>query len=191
MVVTNEAISMTSNVNAAVGPTGMALRVAQRQVDQVKNSMSEFFPHYMAYDMDLPKEYDWNMKFFFGLLKYTISWTNIVYKPPTLDIKDTELIFEQVYDHHVLKVNFPTLKSWKVTAHQNIDTIFPSKSEVGVQFKDFDIKFNCDFELTDKGFLKPVVMAADLKFGGTDFYSQDWFVEFLTFTSIKYVLIMI
>ena len=81
----------------------------------------------------------------------------------------------------MLKVNFPTLKKWKISGHEKDDAFFIPESDVVLQFRDFDIKFNCVFTLNDKGYLRPVVYATDLKWGETQFYHTDWFVELMTF----------
>jgi len=56
--------------------------------------MEYFLPHYLSLDADLPDHYDWEFKFFFGLVKYKMMFTNIRYDPPDLDIRDTEILFE-------------------------------------------------------------------------------------------------
>lgn len=58
-------------------------------------------------------------------------------------------------------------------------------------FEDLDIKFNANFGITDEGYLKPVVYQTDLKWGRTDFYHENWFVQAISFNTIKYAMVMI
>jgi hypothetical protein len=55
----------------------------------------------------------------------------------------------------------------------------PSTSKVELIFKDFDIDFQTDFLLDEKGFLDPVVYDVDLNFGETYLYHDDWFIQFV------------
>jgi len=91
----------------------------------------------------------------------------------------------------MLKINFPTLKEWKIDSHVKMDLWpFPAESDVVLEFKDFDIKFNCVFTLNDQGFLRPIVYATDLKWGETKFYHEDWFLELLSFQVIKFMQVV-
>jgi hypothetical protein len=59
--------------------------------------------------------YDLNI--FFGLLKYHFVWSDIKYDEPTLDLLDTSITFEDKMQKHMLKVNFPAIEYWKISAH--------------------------------------------------------------------------
>jgi hypothetical protein len=62
---------------------------------------------------------------------------------------DTSIVFEDKAEKHMLKVNFPVLEYWKITAHQFVNTIFlPQNGDVVFEFNDFDFKFNCEFDVT-------------------------------------------
>jgi hypothetical protein len=87
LIVSQQMISL-SNAEA-IGPTGMSLRIAQKQVEQFKKAMEYFLPHYLALDAKLPEEYTWHMKLFFTLIDIPIEFKKINYKPPDLDIRDT------------------------------------------------------------------------------------------------------
>jgi hypothetical protein len=92
----------------------------------------------------------------------------------------------------MLKVNFPTLEHWKISSFLHIDSfIFPDNSEVILEFKNLDIKFNCVFDVNDMGYLKPIVYATDLKLGETTFYHENWFIQIFTFHLVKFTLVMI
>jgi hypothetical protein len=76
----------------------MALRIAQKQVEQFKKAMEYFLPHYLSLDADLPDHYDYEIDLLMGLIKYKMMFTNIKYDAPDLDIRDTEILFEQLYE---------------------------------------------------------------------------------------------
>jgi hypothetical protein len=95
----------------------------------------------------------------------------------------------------MLKIDFPAIKHWKIAALQKVsggllDGLL-TDSEVYLEFRDFDIKFNCNFKLTEEGYLTPVVYATDLKFGETSFYHENWFFEMITFHLVKYCMVVI
>jgi hypothetical protein len=58
----------------------------------------------------------------------------------------------------LIKVDFPAIKDWEITAFQKvINPIFESDSRVELYFKDFDINFQTDLTLDERGFLDPTV----------------------------------
>jgi len=92
----------------------------------------------------------------------------------------------------MLKVDMPTFKYWKIEAHQNVDFAFlPQNSVVVLEFNDFDVKFNCEFERTGAGYLKPVIYAVDMNWGNTRFYHEDWFLSMFFFQIIKFMQVII
>jgi hypothetical protein len=148
-------------------------------------------PHYISADMNIADEYHWKLKLLFGLWNYTISYRNIKYDTPQLDLRDTKIIFEDVFGQQMLKVDFPAIKKWQISALQHWDSFLIPDSEIYLLFEDFDVKFNANFGITDEGYLKPVVYQTDLKWGRSDFFHENWFVQFISFNAIKYAMVMI
>jgi len=79
----------------------------------------------------------------------------------------------------MIKVDFPALKEWKITADQHSNSwIFPQDSKVTLKFHNFDVDFNVDLDITKDGYIEPVVYAIDIKFGDSTFTTEDQFVSF-------------
>jgi hypothetical protein len=57
------------------------------------------------------------------MLNYKFKWTNIQYDRPTLDILDTKIEFVDKHHQHMLKINFPALEEWTITAKQYVNTV--------------------------------------------------------------------
>lgn len=83
-----------TQVQAFDAPTGLAVRIQQKTVDQLKHALQPFLPHFLTYDMKLAKTEEYDFKLLFGLLKYHFIWENITYEQPTMDLLDTNIIFE-------------------------------------------------------------------------------------------------
>lgn len=60
-----------------------------------------------------------------------------------------------------------------------------------LEFHDFDVKFNTEFEWIGNGYLKPVIYAMDLNWGETKFYHEDPFLSFFFFQLIKFMQVII
>ena len=161
-------------------PTGMAIRISQKQIEQFKRAMMDFLPHYIEFDWTIPKEEDWDIYTFFGLWRETISFTEIKYNKPDFNIKDSVVKFEEIFGNHILKVNLPTMKKWRIEAKTHSTSFLVPDSDIYFAFNDFDMKFNTVFDLTEKGYLKPVLFATDLKFGESIFYHDNWFLRIIT-----------
>ena len=54
--------------------------------------------------------------------------------------------------------------------------LLPQDSLVCLEIKDFDVKYNTDFLVTENGFLKPVIYAMELNWGETRYYHENWFL---------------
>jgi hypothetical protein len=109
-----------------------------------------------------------------------------------MDMLDTKILFENKFDKQMLKVDLPTIKYWKIRADQHVDfTLLPQNSVVVLEFRDFDIKFNCEFERTDAGYLKPVFYTMDLNWGETSFFHEDKFLSLVFFQVIKFMQVII
>ena len=145
---------------------GMAIRLEQKSFDAFKSAAQDFLPRYISNDMDLPKEYEYKFGFLTEWLTWSFKWHNIKYSDASFDFKDVKLILNREYDKQMLKIDFPALKKWEISALQETNSWFlPDFSPVRLEFANFDVDFNCYFELMQEGYLKPIVYAIDIKFG--------------------------
>lgn len=86
------------------------------------------------------------MSLLFGLLKYHFEFTNIHYKEPTLDLKNTKIDFTDIFHHPMLKVHFPAIKKWHIIFHSKVNTfILPKEADIVWNIEDLDLKFNTEF----------------------------------------------
>lgn len=53
----------------------------------------------------------------FDWLSYKVEWTNITYTTADLDIKDVKVILSKGAGLSLIKVDFPALKKWEITAN--------------------------------------------------------------------------
>ena len=80
----------------------------------------------------------------------------------------------------MLKIDFPALKEWKISAMQESNSwLLPDFSKVELEFKDFDLDLNVDLKLQPDGFLDTVVYATDIKFGDSYFYHDNAIIAFV------------
>jgi len=54
-----------------------------------------------------------------------------------------------------------------------------------------DFKFNCEFEVTQEGYLNPIVYSSELNWGATKFYHDDWYFQLLLDSWFKFMMIII
>ena len=59
------------------------------------------------------------------------------------------------------------------------------------EIQDLDLKFNTYFKTTPEGYLNPVVTNADIKFGKTKIYHDDWFLALVFDQWIKLMMIIV
>ena len=110
---------------------GMQLRVEQRTIDSFKRAMESFLPHYFNFDMNFPSEYHYHFSTFFDMIAWEFDWNNIKYSHAELDIADTVVAFEDHIDQHVLRVRFPAVKHWEISANQHVNNIIlPDQSNI-------------------------------------------------------------
>lgn len=69
--------------------------------------------------------------------------------------------------------------------------IIPPDQDVYFEFKDFKTVMQMNFEVTDNGYLKPVVFSSMIDFGESMLYHTDWFQEALFHQTIKFLLVII
>ena len=141
--------------------------------------MSVFLPHYLNFDLDLPKEADYTLSMFFDLIHYEIKWKNITYSEAKLDIDDIKLDLTRKYDKSLVKVDFPVLENWTISAENEINTwLIPADSLIKLQFVDFDLNTQFDLRLDDNGYLDLIVNDVNINFGDSFLYHENWFIEF-------------
>lgn len=86
--------------------------------------MEEFLPHYINVDYKFPEEFHYQFNLFFNLLQYKIHWTNITYTEADLDISDVKIDLTRGEDHSLMKVEFPAIKHWEISAQQDVNFWF-------------------------------------------------------------------
>ena len=94
-------------------------------------AMGDLFPKIAKLKIGLPSEFHYKVGMFLDYFSYTINITNINYDDIELQMERTHLYFREGYDKHILKVDFPAIKDWVITANESVNSyIFPSKSPV-------------------------------------------------------------
>lgn len=67
----------------------------------------------------------------------------------------------------------------------------PDFSPIRLEFDNFDVDFNCDLELMQEGYLKPIVYAIDIKFGKSYFYHDNAIVAFVAHQFVEFAIVII
>ena len=71
--------------------------MTSNQIDHFKAALERFLPHYLNADFDIPSEYDWDFHVFFDILNFKIKYTDIRDNYPSLDLRDTKIVFDDQY----------------------------------------------------------------------------------------------
>ena len=159
---------------------GMQLRLEQKTLDAFKMSMQKFLPTYVNHELPLPDTYHYEFGLFFDLFSYTVDWTDIEYTDIDLDVADVKLELTRGFDLSLIKFDFPAVKKWEIDAMQEVNSlILPSKSRVELIFQDFDVDFQADLVLDENGYVDPVVMDVDVKFGSSYLYHDNKIMAFV------------
>jgi hypothetical protein len=82
-----------------------------------------------------------------------------------MDLKDTKIHFTNLFKRPMLKVYLPAIESWKISSHVTSNSWFIPSSNIVFDIEDMVTSFNTEFDVTDGGFLKPVLWATSLKWG--------------------------
>mmetsp|Transcript_18526 Transcript_18526/g.28449 ORF Transcript_18526/g.28449 Transcript_18526/m.28449 type:complete len:402 (+) Transcript_18526:203-1408(+) len=145
----------------------------------------------MVMDMGLPKSYKYDFVLLY-LFQWHFSWSNINYAKPKLDFKDMVFEFTEGYDTKLIKMHFPALKDWTISAHQKIDTLlFPSESDVRFQFKDFNFKMQFDLDFNeDTGYLDFDVYDSEINFGESYLYHDNKILAVIMHQIIYYLIVI-
>lgn len=59
-----------------------------------------------------------------------------------------------------------------------------------IEFKNFDVDFNCDIKATEEGFLHPIVYGANLKFGDSYYYHDNEFIAFFMEQVVEFGIVI-
>lgn len=163
----------------------------QTSIDATKHFLTQFLPKYLNIDLELPKEYHYEYKSKI-LLDWIIDWTDIKYSEIDLDMSKVTFELTQLNDKGLLKFDFPALKHWEITANQHVNTwILPSTSQVELIFKDFDIDFEVELVLDEKGYIDPVVYKCDIDFGESYFYHENTILKIMMHQLVQLSLVII
>ena len=149
--------------------------------------MFNFLPHYLNSDYQLPTEYEYEFGFgdvLWGAFTRHISWTNITYSQAKLDLKDVRFQISDYFssenenkESHKLKIDFPALKDWEISAEQTVNTwIIPADGPVVLVLKNTDFGITLDFGAHD-GFLIPHFYEVSMDFGDSMLYHENWFTS--------------
>ena len=150
--------------------------------------MERFLPHYISADFQFPEEYDWKFHWFFDLLNFNIKYTEISDNPPNLDLRDTKIVFEDKFDMQSIKIDFPALKKWTISAMQDLGVFYLPNEKVSLIFENFDIKMNMVFGVNDQGYLLPKVYSAEVDFGQTRVEHDNGWVAFVSFYTVRLLM---
>ena len=58
-------------------PAGIAVRIQEKTIGEVKKALQDFLPHFLKFDAGLHTEESYTVDLLFGLLKYHFKWTDI------------------------------------------------------------------------------------------------------------------
>ena len=97
---------------------GVLLRLEQRTINEFKDAMEAFFPHYFNEEENhLPSDYEWTLNFLFNMFHIHFKWSKISYSAAEFDIHDTRISFVTLEDdQNALEVKFPALEHWQIDA---------------------------------------------------------------------------
>ena len=160
--------------------------------------MGDFLPHYLNFDVELPTEkhfeFDW---FYKDSLAYIVDWTNITYSKADFDMQDIQIEIvpgrTDKPNDHFLKVDFPAIKNWTISATQVVNTwIIPASSDIQLDILDLDMSFETSLNVDrGTGEIKPVFVALHLDFGGSYLYHDNWFVALFMHQVVYFAKIVV
>lgn len=94
-------------------------------------------------------------------------------------------------DEEVIKLDFPLLKEWDISATQLIEGWFPTEDQVTLHIEDLDIDFKAGLKLDENGYLDPIVYDVKIDFGETMITNSNWFLETVFHGFIEFSIRMI
>ena len=99
-------------------------------------------------DLGLPEQYTYEYDSIIGL-DWRFDWTDIQYSYIVLAMKEVTVQLTKP-EWGLIKFDFPAIKNWTVTAHQEYNSwLFPSSSNIELVLANLDIDVECDLVLDD------------------------------------------
>ena len=97
--------------------SGMQIRLEEDTIEGLKNVMARFMPRYLAYDANLPTDFEYKFDNGIGLLDWHFVWSNITYSTPKLDIVDIDVKLTAGHHQPLVSLEFPAIEEWEISAH--------------------------------------------------------------------------
>jgi len=78
----------------------------------------------------------------------------------------------------MIKLDFPALEYMRFDGEMTTNSWWvPESSKVAVIFNKFDINAHVSLKVNDKGYLRPICYGANVKWGDSFFYHDNWWVQ--------------
>ena len=164
---------------------GMIGRITQDTIKPLKDVFYWYANTDMFIDAGLPHSYTYVVDTI-PFLKWNITWTDIQYSNLHLDMDQVKTEFIHDGNIGLLFFDFPALKEWNIEANEHINTLlFPTKSHVELNVKDFNIDFETEFAIDTNGYLDPVVQNVYLDFGNSRFHHDNFVIQFIVHQTLE------
>jgi len=85
--------SSGGNFQMGINP-GIMIRIEQASLDNWWMALQKFFPHYFQFDLDIPRNIEFDIGFgdiLWGIFTRHVSWSDIIYENPILDIMNIKV----------------------------------------------------------------------------------------------------
>ena len=93
---------------------------------------------------------------------------------------------------HLLRVNFNAIKHWEISAKQHFNSFLtPGSEDVKLIIDDFDMKFDTDLTLDDKGYIEPEVKNLAVSFGDTKVEHSNFIIGIIWFEIWQFAVVVI
>lgn len=157
--------------------------------------MAKFIPRYIKFDVDLPKQYGYELNLdLLGIgihiFDIVFAWTDIKYEKLELDILDVKVNLDDEEQWHepLLFFDFPAIENWEIHAHQEANGLIELDSDVCFYFRNFDFDFYTDFSLDqERGYLNPKIKQVKIDFGDSYFADENIFNSIVAHQTIFYM----
>lgn len=125
-------------------------------------------------------------------LGYEFYLNEIKYGIANLNIKDTKFDLVAPIGVPMIKVDFPALEFLRMDAVMDSNSWWlPNKSEVAIELNKFDVNFNIDLYVTDKGYLRPQCYSANITWGDSYFYHNNMWIQAFLRQFVSFILVMV
>jgi len=159
---------------------GMQIRLEQDTMNALKAAMSRFLPEYVSHDMGLPTEYEFEFGLFFKFLTWTFTFTDITYTHPDLEIAKVKVLFTNGFDRPLLKIDFPAIKHLEINTKSHVNSwLLPEEEDLTFIIEDFDLDFQTNLRLDEKGYIDPIVSDVKINFGETKVEHRNIIIAFV------------